>query len=550
MDHEKKNGVQPEEETPAAMNEAVTEEPAAASAPEQGEEAPVLTEEIVEETAVEEQAAPVEPIQKKKPKKPKKDSRKGKFRGISFAFTAGLIVLIVLLNVVVSILGERYPSMNLDLTTGKVNTLSESAAQVASNVQTPTTITIMAGEDIARSDTNYQQVSILADKMAERNSNITVAYLELDKNPAFASQYQDENITTGSVLVETEKRHRVLNYGDLFSTQYSMDGSMVTYSKVDSALASAVSSVNADTLPLAVFDGSHSEAVDLAVYRTLLEGNNFETQDFQLLTEEIPENAQLLVLGTPTTDCTPDEIEKLEAFLNDETRGTDRSLLVTFHPNQAALPNLTAFLKEWGLDVQQATEVVESDANSYIPSGPGNILVNIGSDVVLNSNAQGYNLVVMPQSSPINLLFDERNGITTHSLATSNSTSYLFDGTQESFDNPQMGSYNVAAMAQKQVGQNTANVVAIGSTFMFDDGILNVNTYGNGSFVTDLSRYVTGVTGSEAVSMENAQVRTAELDISMSLLNVTLLGLGVFTILLPLCVAVIGLVIYIRRRRL
>ncbi|WP_195983873.1 Gldg family protein [Clostridium sp. D33t1_170424_F3] len=543
MDHENKNGVQPEEETPAATGGPVTENEAADSAQEQQENP-------TEETAAEEQVPPAEPAIEEKPKKPKKDSRRGKFRGISFAFTAGLIALIVLLNVVVSILGDRYPSMNLDLTTGRVNTLSESAAQVADNVQTPTTITIMAGEDVARSDTNYQQVSILADKMAERNSNITVAYLELDKNPAFAAQYQDENITTGSVLVETEKRHRVLNYGDLFSTQYSMDGSMATYSKVDNALASAVSSVNADTLPLAVFDSSHSEAVDLSVYRTLLEGNNFETQDFQLLTGEIPENAQLLVLGTPTTDCTPDEIETLESFLNDENRGSDRALLVTFHPNQAALPNLTAFLKEWGLDVQQATEVVESDANRYIPADPGNILVNIGSDVTLNSNTQNYNLVVMPQSSPIHLLFDERNGITTHSLAASNSTSYLFDGTQESFDNPQMGSYNVAAMAQKQVGQNTANVVAVGSTFMFDDGILNVNTYGNGSFVTDLSRYVTGVTGSETVSMENAQVRTAELDISMSLFNVTLLGLGVFTILLPLCVAVIGLVIYIRRRRL
>lgn len=548
MDHEKKNSVQPEGEAPAVTEEVAAETPAESSAPMQ-EESPASTETPAEETETKETIIE-EPAVEVKPKKPKKDSRKGKFRGISFAFTAGMIVLIILLNVVVSILGERYPSMNLDLTAGKVNTLSEGAAQVASSVQTPTTITIMAGEDIARSDTNYQQVSILADKMAERNANIAVAYLELDKNPAFAAQYQDENITTGSVLVETEKRHRVLNYGDLFSTQYSMDGSMVTYSKVDSALASAVSSVNADTLPLAVFDGSHSEAVDLAVYRTLLEGNNFETQDFQLLTEEIPENTQLLVLGTPTTDCTSDEIEKLEAFLNDEERGADRSLLVTFHPNQSALPNLTAFLKEWGLDVQQATEVVESDANSYIPADPGNILVNIGTDVALNSNAQNYNLVVMPQSSPIHLLFDERNGIKTHSLATSNSTSYLFDGTQESFDNPQMGSYNVAAMAQKQVGRNTANVVAIGSTFMFDDGILNVNTYGNGSFVTDLSRYVTGVTGSEAISMENAQVRTAELDISMSLLNVTLLGLGVFTVLLPLCVAVIGLVIYIRRRRL
>lgn len=89
--------------------------------------------------------------------------------------TAGFLAVIILLNVVVSLLGERYPSINLDLTEGHVNTLSESAAEIASNVQNPTTIYIMASEEIAKADTllaeygiKYSQVSTLAEKMAER----------------------------------------------------------------------------------------------------------------------------------------------------------------------------------------------------------------------------------------------------------------------------------------------------------------------------------------------------------------------------------------------
>lgn len=44
------------------------------------------------------------------------------------------------------------------------------------------------------------------------------------------------------------------------------------------------------------------------------------------------------MLATPATDYTPDEIEKLEAFLNDESKASDRSLLVTFYPGQDAYP--------------------------------------------------------------------------------------------------------------------------------------------------------------------------------------------------------------------
>lgn len=587
MDNENKNPLTPEEEsTPAqeAIEPAGPESPAAeipaeetqtASEPDgtQGEapaeetstssqdaadgEPPMQDEQEPSEALAPVPEADTEKPQK--PKKPKKDSHKGKYRGISLAMTAGFLVVVILLNVVVSLLAERYPSMNLDLTEGHVNTLSDSAAEIASNVQNPTTIYIMASEDIAKSDTllaeygiKYSQVSALAEKMAERNSNISVEYIDLDQNPAFASEYQDDGLMTADVLVKTDKRYRVLAYTDLFDVQYSQTG-MVAYSMVDSALASAVSSVNADTLPLAVFDTGHNEMMDTTLYKNLLTSNNFETQEINLLTDEIPENAQLFVLATPATDYTPDEIEKLEAFLTDESKASDRSLLVTFYPGQDALPNLTDFLKEWGLDVQQSTQVVETDPNSYITSDPSYLLANQSGDITLSRATSDYGYLLMPQSCPINLLFDERNGITTHTLATSSSSAFLYDGTEESISNPQTGEHTLAALAQKTIttgeGEATANVVALGSTFMFVDGIINSNTFGDGRYLTDLAKYVTGTEG-ETIAVETRQVQTSIADISMSLLQVMVFGLGIFTILIPLIVVVIGVVVYYRRRRL
>lgn len=581
MDNENKNPLTPEEEsTPAqeAMEPAVPESPVAeapteetqsAAGPEgaQGEapakETPAPEENPAEEEppmqdAQEPSEAPA-PVPEEKAKKPKKDSHRGKYRGISLAMTAGFLVVVILLNVVVSLLAERYPSMNLDLTEGHVNTLSDSAAEIASNVQNPTTIYIMASEDVAKSDTllaeygiKYSQVSALAEKMAERNSNISVEYIDLDQNPAFASEYQDDGLMTADVLVKTDKRYRVLAYTDLFDVQYSQTG-MVAYSMVDSALASAVSSVNADTLPLAVFDTGHNEMLDTTLYKNLLTNNNFETQEINLLTDEIPENAQLFVLATPATDYTPDEIEKLEAFLNDESKASDRSLLVTFYPGQDALPNLTDFLKEWGLDVQQSTQVIETDPNSYITSDPSYLLANQSGDITLSRATSDYGYLLMPQSCPINLLFDERNGVTTHTLATSSSSAFLYDGTEESISNPQTGEQTLAALAQKTIttgeGEATANVVTLGSTFMFVDGIINSNTFGDGRYLTDLAKYVTGTEG-ETTAVETRQVQTSVADISMSLLQVMVFGLGIFTILIPLIVVVIGVVVYYRRRRL
>lgn len=523
-------------------------------APEQGDE-------DIKEIEKEEKDAGPEPETKEKGRAVKNFFTSSKFKrgSITTAFTVGFLVVIVLINVIVSILGQRYPSINLDLTQNSVNTLSEQAAKVVAGVKEPVTIYIMGTESQVKNDqilTNYgirySQVGILASKMAERNSNIKIQYVDLVKNPTFANQYKSDNLQEGDVVVKSAKRDRVLTYTDLFNVQYSQDGqSTNTYSMVDSGLASGLNSVVADTLPVVAFDTGHSEQMDATTYKSLLAGNSFETKDFNILTDKIPDKTQLVVLGCPTTDYTEGEINKLDSFLSSTSIAGDRSLMITFFPNQKTMPNLAAFLKEWGMEVPQAV-VVESDQSKYYTNDASYILSNVQTKLSLGGKGD-YGYFSTPQSNPVNILYDSRGSRTTYALATSNDTCYLVDNNTKSTDKQAKKAYNTAALCQDTVksGDKTykANVIALGSTTMFTGQILGANTFGNARYVVDLSKYATG-TGNTATAITSTPVQTTVSDITLDTQKSTLLGLGVFTLLLPLLIACAGILVFSKRRHL
>lgn len=550
MKNENENEIQNvNSEEPNAAQESTAAEPQSS---EQEKPQPEESKEITEPGEPEKDTEP-------KPHGLKAFTASARFRhgSISTAFTAGFIAVVILINVIVGILGTRFPSMNVDLTKSSTNTLSAQALKVVDSVKVPVTISILATEAQTKGDQilsnygiQYSQVGILAAKMAERNPKIKVEYIDLVKNPTFATTYKSDNIVEGDVVVKSDKRYRVVAYTELFNVQTGSDGtSSETFSLVDSALASGLNSVIAENLPVAAFDTGHSEQMDTTTYKSLLSNNNFESKDFNLLTDAIPNKAQLIVLGCPATDYTDDEIKKLDAFLSSTSLAGDRSLLITFSPNQTEMPNLSTFLKEWGIEAPQAV-VVES--GQYYNNNASYILSNIQTTLSLGGKSD-YGYFITPMSKPINLLFDTKGSKTTYSLAKSNATTYLVDNNTKSTDTPAKAVYNTAALSQDTVksGDKTykANVIALGSTEMFSAQILSTNTFGNGKYVVDLSKYATGTSNTDTAVTSNS-VQTNVSDITLDTQVSQLLGLGLFTILIPLLIAIAGICVYHKRRHL
>ena len=95
----------------------------------------------------------------------------------------------------------------------------------------------------------------------------------------------------------------------------------------------------------------------------------------------------------------------------------------------------------------------------------------------------------------------------------------------------------------------TRNVVAFGSSYVFTDTFLNASAFDDRQYVTDLLQYVTATDGS-SITVETQAVQTQTYDVGASQSTIMLLGLGVFTIAIPVIILAVGLVIFLRRRHM
>lgn len=492
-----------------------------------------------------------------KPVKEKKvnPSKKNKYKHGLMALIMSLvfIVLVIGVNIVTSLLAERFPSINIDLTSQKLHSLSEDAVEIAKNTQNETTFYIMTSEDIARGDKiyaqyfQYSQIPNLIDKMKELNQNISMHFVELDSEPDFVNKYPNETLNTGYVIVQTDRRYKVLTIDDLFGyTQDQTTGATNYFSKVDGALANALTIVNLEEVPVLAVATGHSEALtsaNMSTFLSIFEGMAFTVEEFNVLTDEVPADAQVLLIPTPMTDYTDPEITKLREFLSDDSEAKSKTIVYSCFYSQGDLPKLDSFLEEWGVSVG-AGIVQETDSSNYY-NDPAMLFAGSNTEVLEGS----YGYLLSPASSPIEFTFGTNNDISTTALWTTSPGATLV--VNEDSDTSVTGEYVVASLSsryvQKQSKSVTENVVVLGSSYSIVDTYIGASIFGNRNYFEDLFAQITGAENDQ-IYIE--QVQTSSYDIAMSSNTILILGLGVFTIAIPLVILIAGLVTFLRRRHL
>lgn len=496
--------------------------------------------------------------QKSKKQSAGRGLRSDKFKrgGMATLMSVVFVAIVVVVNILVGMLTDRFPSLDVDLTAEKLNTLSDQALEVAGRVDTDTTIYLIGEEDSYRKDRIYSelglqfsQVANLAERLSEANPKISMEFVDPDTNPAFISEYTEERLSTGKVLVKTDKRYKVLGPTDLFSVNSS---NYSTYSKVDSALAGALEVVNMDKVPVLSVLTGHGEILDsssMSSFQEQMEAQNFQVQEVNFLTEEIPEDTQLLMIPTPTKDYTEEEIQRLREYLDNDTRQEPITLLVTCYPTQGELPHLATFLEEWGVRVEQGV-VVETDESRMALQNAAYAIVDPDGETL----TEDYGTLVSGFSSPITLLFESSGDVGVRALWTTSDSAYVMSTEEDAQEkDPDTSTQVVATLSRtsrKVDGKNVErNVIVFGSSLAFTDAFMKAPAYGDKNYVMDLMKYATGTDGS-AVTVIPETVQTNILDVSAPQSTVNFLGLGVFTIGIPVAILAAGLVIFLKRRHL
>ena len=528
-------------------------------------------EEFLSEDAAEEEAPEQDGKAKgKKPKKSKMDSRRFRYGSMATAITAVVAVLVVVLNVVVSLLADRFP-INIDLTQNKLFSLSDNSVEIAKSINKDVQVIVFGSEDLYKNPnmgSDYYQVEALYKEIYKAlqqytsysGGKVTVKYEDLNLNPQLATQYNKYEVTSGDILLLCGDRYQKASFNDMY--EISGDGytqAQTVSSKVEVALASRIKNVMRDTVQVITAFVGHDEDEDtVSALKSIYEANGYEFKELNLASsEEIDANTVAGLIVGPTKDFTAEEIERLQKWLDNDGK-LDRNLMV-FADFQAECKNLYEFLNvEYGLEVTDNL-IMETSLtrtfrySGYYPyadtadteftkdlSGSGNVLIPLTRQIITHkeNNAENslYNvpLITSPESAKLMKIKDA----TDENASSEDDKSFAADAY------PINGMAAAVKWTYVDNEQVKTNVILSGSSqIILAASQANVK---NENVLISALNAMTGVVDDINVSTKSLERDTITFSDSTTLI----VGLGVFTVGIPVIILVICLVVFLKRRHL
>ena len=133
------------------------------------------------------------------------------------AYSTGMIAVVlasaVFLNLAAQELPSRYTSF--DVTSEKLYSLTDTTKELLARLEEDVTIYVLEAEE--SQDPVLKQT---LDRYTGLSDHIRVEFQDPVANPGFYQQYTDGNISMNSLIVESDRRYTVVNYADIYETEY------------------------------------------------------------------------------------------------------------------------------------------------------------------------------------------------------------------------------------------------------------------------------------------------------------------------------------------
>lgn len=468
-------------------------------------------------------------------------------RGLKIgAYSAGTVIVGAVLTIVVNIVVNQLPTefLSIDVTSDRLYTLSDETKELLFDLSEDVTIYILANEDYkdAALDKTVKMIEDLS-------GHITVSYVDPSANPLFYSNYTGTAPEENSLIVVGPKRSRVINYNDIY--EYDLDYAYyqetgetsyrVTGFDGEGQITSALAYVTTEDMPKIYMITGHGELVPEGQYTRAIQKENVEYEELSLLTvEEIPEDAQAVILDAPTSDYSKDDVDKVIAFLE---KGKNAILIPTW--TNERLTNFERILDYYGVSVADGI-IVEQDMSMYY-SIPFYLFPKINYDEITKSVFDAA--VFAPDTQ--GLLYDEKaEGIIYTPLLETSEEAYSktdletatnYEKSEGDIDGP----FVIALKAEKSVAEGMVSKAVIVAT--------------EGLFTESADEIVPGnnvklfgsVIGALVEHESSISIPIKYYDTNMIIFTrLTCMIVGLISIILiPVCCLITGFIIWFKRRR-
>lgn len=381
----------------------------------------------------------------------------------------GSIAAAVILNLIVAELPIRYTVF--DLTANKLYSLTDDTKELVGNIGEDVTIYVLANENQADST-----LANTLDSYEGLSAHIKVTYVDPAVNPKFYTKYTDGSISSNSVIVESSKRSRVVDYNDLYVSEfdYSTYSQNATGYDAEGQITSAISYVLSEDMPKIYMVTGHGELELDSTFTDIIQKANIDTETINLMDyDAVPEDAAAVFVNAPTEDLSSDDAEKLLNYMNN---GGDIFINTTYTGKE--MPNFEKLLDFYGVQVSRGL-IIETAQNSYYQD-PFYLLPSIEYDTVTSDIYSGNSYIFAPYCQ--GLTFTEKEDVEVTPLLASSEKSYVRDDIENSTsydkqDGDVDGPFYIGLSCTAQVsGSNSEEI---------EDGSLD-NTQKSGDYSTGI----------------------------------------------------------------
>ncbi len=497
-----------------------------------------------------------------------------KYGALSVTVTVIFVAAIVLINIIFNMMLDRF-DITADLTDNSMYSIDNTTVDYIKGIEDNIRLTVTVEEsDFENAGSYYKQVSEIVKTFAANNPKITAQYLDLDSNPAFYSSY-GATLTAGSIIIESEKtgRNVIITPNDYLSPKYSFNGNEITaetysmyyqlgygssgaltveyYAAAERCFLSGIMNVtNDDPVRVAVLTEDYGASSPTALV-SMLEANAYIVEELKLSSvEKIDSDIDFAILFAPIYDLSNDDLNKIDIWLDNGGK-YDKNFMYVAASTVDVLPNINAYLKDWGLSMDSGYVY---QTNDYAFNGGSTYQILEFKEGDYSGGVDTHTKQTQgDRFKPIELLFDEYSIYKTEAIVSSYEGSVVapFDGL-DGFDPSKAersGAFPVVAGSSKTfyegVEPHQSRIYAVSGHYILDRSFMEAAYLNNSDIFLNIFNFASGKDNVEiSVSPKSFSVQTFEITASQ-VRAITI----VFAVAVPLLVVAAGVVVIVRRKR-
>lgn len=446
--------------------------------------------------------------------------------------------LTILVNFGLNFIPDQYVSY--DVTENKLFTLTEDTLQYVQGMTEDVTIYVLVNKDSKDEDLDrtLQQLESVSD-------HIDVEYVSPISNPMFYYKYTDIQPAANSLIIVSGNADAVVDYNDIYEYSYNYstgDYEIVGYDG-EGQILSALTRVSEENIPKFYAVTGHDELELDERFLDVLYKENLEYETLHLNTvDAVPGDAQCVILNAPLNDYSADDVEKVLAYLK---QGGHVLVMLAEAQIYTGLPNFEQVSGYYGVSLVDGV-IVETD-RSYYYQTPYDLFPIIEYDEITKRIYDGT--VLAPMSRGLSYDVDSEDILYRPLLRTSDEafskTDVLNSEDYRKSAEDTDGPFVIALETERPTESGKISQAVIVSTeYMFtaeaDDIVPGYNVKLFGSILASLADRNTSVV---------VPIKYYELpNLVFSARTVYIVAL-VSIIALPFICLIVGLVIWLRRRK-